>query len=50
MRSSHSTKCRAGGEANSYPLASLPLLLSLNRFLLIFKSGAAISTHATDFS
>jgi len=50
MRSLQPTKGRVGGEANSYPAASLPLLLSLNRFLLIFKSGAAISTHATDFS
>jgi hypothetical protein len=50
MRSSHSSAGQGGREAISYPLASLPLLLSLNRFLLIFISGAAISTHATAYS
>lgn len=39
-----------GPGAFSYPDERLSLLLPLNRLLLIFKSGAAISSHATAFS
>jgi hypothetical protein len=43
-------ECRGGPEAISYPAMGLPLLLPMNRILLIFNSGAAISSHATAFS
>ena len=40
---------RRGNGVFSYPATSLPPLNSLNRFLLIFNSGVAISAHATTY-
>lgn len=47
MTSLPAMECRRGNGVFSYPATRLPLLNSLNRFLLIFSSGVAISTHAT---
>ena len=41
--------CRCGHEVFSYTATGFPPLLPLNHFLLILKSGAAISSLATAF-